>query len=162
MSLIRRLSPHRRRQGGMTLVEMIIVATLLLILASATIPVAKYSLRRSKEAELRLALRTMRTAVDEFKRYSDASLIPIELGTDGYPKDLETLLEPVDLVGQVDRQVRFLRRIPIDPMVGNNEDWILLSYQDEPDASSWGGENIFDVRSSSEGVGLNGLPYKEW
>lgn len=146
----------------MTLVEMIIVATLLLILASATIPVAKYSLRRSKEAELRLALRTMRTAVDEFKRYSDASLIPIELGTDGYPKDLETLLEPVDLVGQVDRQVRFLRRIPIDPMVGNNEDWILLSYQDEPDASSWGGENIFDVRSSSEGVGLNGLPYKEW
>ena len=146
----------------MTMVEMIIVATLLLILAGATVPVAKYSLRRSKEADLRLALRTMRNAIDEFKRYSDASLLPIELGTDGYPKDLETLLEPIDLVGQVDKQVRFLRRIPVDPMVGNNEDWILLSYQDEPDATSWGGENLFDVRSSSEGVGLNGIPYREW
>ena len=104
----------------------------------------------------------MRNAIDEYKRYSDFGLIPIDLGTDGYPKDLEVLVEGVDLVGQIDKKMRFLRKIPVDPMVGNDEDWLLLSYQDEPDASSWGGENVFDVHSSSQGVGLNGIPYAEW
>ena len=108
------------------------------------------------------ALRDMRNAIDEFKRYSDAGLIPVDLGTDGYPSEMEALLEGVDLVGQVDKKVRFLRRIPIDPMVGSNEEWRILSTQDEPDAAFWGGENVFDVRSSSQGVGLNGVPYSEW
>lgn len=144
------------------MIEMVVVAAVLLILAAATLPVAKYSVKRSKEIELRAALRDMRNAIDEYKRYSDHGLLPVDLGTDGYPKELEILVEGVDLVGQVDKRVRFLRRIPVDPMVGTDEEWILLSYQDEPDATSWGGENVFDVRSSSQGVGLNGIPYAEW
>lgn len=144
------------------MVEMIIVATLLLILAGVTLPFARYSIRRGKEAELALALRTMRNAIDEYKRYSDAGLIPLELGAEGYPKELEDLTQPIDLVGQVDRQVRFMRRIPIDPMTGSDETWILLSVGDEPESNFWGGENVFDVRSGSEGVGLNGIPYRKW
>lgn len=152
----------RNRQAGLTLIEMVVVVALLTILASISLPVAKYSARRAKEIELRSALRDMRNAIDEYKRYSDAGLIPIDLGTDGYPKELEVLVEGIDLVGQVDKKVRFLRRIPIDPMVGTDEEWRLLSYQDEPDSSFWGGENVYDVRSSSAGVGLNGIPYAEW
>jgi general secretion pathway protein G len=124
-------------------------------------PVVKYSAKRAKEAELRLALRSVRNAVDEYKRYSDAGLIPVELGTDGYPKELEVLVEGVEVVGQIDKTIRFLRRIPVDPMTGEDE-WLLRSYQDEWDASSWGGENVFDIASKSEGVGLNGVPYSEW
>ncbi|MCH9648513.1 MAG: type II secretion system GspH family protein [Deltaproteobacteria bacterium] len=153
---------RRQAQRGFTLVELIIVAILMLILAGVTLPVAKYAIKRHKEADLRLALREMRNAVDEYKRYSDAGLIPVDLGTDGYPKELEILVEGVDLVGQIDKRARFLRRIPIDPMVGTDEDWLLLSYQDEPDSGSWGGENVFDIRSSSAGTGLNGIPYAEW
>lgn len=158
----RKLASDCQTQQGFTLVELIIVATLMLILAGVTLPVAKYAIKRHKEADLRLALREMRNAVDEYKRYSDAGLIPVDLGTDGYPKELEILVEGVDLVGQIDKKARFLRRIPIDPMVGTDEDWLLLSYQDEPDSGSWGGENVFDVRSSSVGMGLNGIPYAEW
>jgi len=146
----------------MSLVEMVVVVALLAILAGVTLPVAKYSVKRNKELDLRQGLRLMRNAVDEYKRYSDAGLIPLELGSQGYPTDMEVLLEGVDLVGQVDKKVRFLRRIPLDPMVGNNEDWIFLSTEDEPESTSWGGENIFDIRSSSAGVGLNGIPYAEW
>ncbi|MCL4838636.1 MAG: general secretion pathway protein GspG [Thermoanaerobaculia bacterium] len=111
--------------------------------------------------ELRTALREMRAAIDEFKRYSDAGLIPIELGTDGYPKELEVLVEGVDVIGQIDRRVKFLRRIPIDPMTGE-EEWGMRSYQDDWDSTSWGGENVYDVYSLSEGVGLNGVPYTLW
>ena len=85
----------------------------------------------------------------------------LDLGTDGYPKELEVLVEGVDLVGQVDKRVKFLRRVPLDPMTGDDE-WGLRSFQDEPDSSSWGGENIFDVYSLSAGVGLNGVPYAQW
>lgn len=159
-----RRSSYRREapQRGFTLIEMVVVCAVMLILAGVSYPVAKYSIKRGKEAELRMALREMRNAVDEFKRYSDAGLIPLDLGTDGYPSEMEVLLEGVDLVGQIDKKVRFLRRVPIDPMVGSNEDWRILSTQDEPDAAFWGGENVFDVRSSSQGVGLNGVPYSEW
>ena len=100
-------------------------------------------------------------AIDEHKRYSDAGLIPVELGTDGYPRELEVLVEGVDVVGQVAKTARFLRRIPLDPMTGEAE-WGMRSYQDEWDSSSWGGENVFDVYSLSEGVGLNGVPYSLW
>lgn len=137
------------------------VAIILIVLASATFPVAKFASRRIKESELRHDLRSMRLAVDEYKRYSDAGLIPIDLGSEGYPKDLETLVEGVDLVGQVDKKARFLRRIPIDPMTGEAE-WGLRSFQDDPDSDSWGGENVFDVYSLSAGVGLSGVPYREW
>lgn len=137
------------------------VCSILVILAAMTVPVARYGVKRSKEADLRLALRTMRNAIDEHKRYSDAGLLPVELGTDGYPKDLETLVEGVELVGQIDSTVRFLRRVPIDPMTEEPE-WGLRSYQDEWDSDDWGGENVFDVYSLSNGIGLNGIPYSEW
>lgn len=151
----------RRRERGFTLAELVMVAAILIILAAVTLPVGRYTHKRMKETELRAALREMRYAIDEHKRYSDAALIPVDLGTDGYPKDLEVLVEGVQLVGQVDKKVKFLRRIPVDPMTGEAE-WGLRSYQDEPDSKSWGGENVYDVYSLSEGVGMNGVPYAEW
>ena len=146
---------------GYTLVELVVVCSLLVILAAVALPTAKYSIKRGKEMELRQALRQMRNAIDEFKRYSDAGLIPIELGTDGYPSELEVLVEGVEVIGQIDKSVRFLRRIPVDPMTGEAE-WGLRSFQDDFDSDSWGGENVFDVYSLSEGVGLDGVPYQEW
>jgi general secretion pathway protein G len=150
-----------RRQAGFTIAEMVMVAAILSILAAAVVPIVHTTSRRTKEAELRSALRDMRYAIDEYKRYSDAGLLPVDLGTDGYPSELETLVEGVDIVGQVNRKARFLRRIPVDPMTGEAE-WGKRSYQDEPDSSSWGGENVYDVYSLSEGVGLNGVAYEEW
>ena len=147
--------------GGYTLVEMVVVCSLLAILAAVALPFGKYTVKRGKEAALRQSLREMRSAIDEYKRFSDFGLLPIELGTDGYPADLEVLVEGVELVGQVSRTMRFLRRIPVDPMTGEAE-WGLLSFQDEPDSNSWGGENVYDVYSLSEGVGLDGIPYREW
>ena len=152
---------HRRSERGVTLAELVLVCLLLVILAGLAVPLATYTVKRSKEIELRSALRELRTAVDEYKRFSDAGLIPVDLGTDGYPEDLEVLVEGVEMVGQIDKRARFLRRIPLDPMTGEAE-WGLRSYQDEPDTDSWGGENVFDVYSLSGGVGLNGVPYGEW
>jgi len=146
---------------GYTMVEMVVVCALLVILAAVALPTAKNSIKRGKEIALRQALRQMRNAIDEFKRYSDAGLIPIELGTDGYPSELEVLVEGVEVIGQIDKSVRFLRRIPVDPMTGEAE-WGLRSFQDDFDSDSWGGENVFDVYSLSEGVGLDGVPYQEW
>ncbi len=153
--------PTRRGSRGYSLAELVMVCAVLVVLAGVALPVAKYSVKRAKEAELRAALRQMRNAIDEYKRYSDAGLLPVDLGADGYPPDLETLVEGVDLVGQIDTKARFLRRIPLDPMTGDYE-WGLRSYQDDWDSTSWGGENVFDVYSLSEGVGLNGIPYYEW
>lgn len=150
-----------RHQSGFTLAEMVIVVALLGILVGVTLPVVKFTQKRSKEMELRHDLRQMRNAIDEFKRLSDLGLIPVDFGTEGYPADLEILVEGVELVGQVDKRARFLRRIPVDPMTGEAE-WGLRSFQDEPDSTSWGGENVYDVYSLSEGVGLNGVPYSEW
>jgi general secretion pathway protein G len=137
------------------------VCAVLAVLAGVALPVAKFSVKRSKEMELRQHLRIMRNAIDEYKRFSDAGLIPIDLGTDGYPEDLEVLVEGVELVGQVAKRVRFLRQIPVDPMTGE-EEWGKRSFQDDWDSTSWGGENVFDVYSLSEGVGLDGVPYSEW
>jgi general secretion pathway protein G len=149
------------RQAGFSIVELVVVCVLLTILAGITLPVTKFTHQRLKEAELRTALRQMRNAIDEHKRYSDAGLLPVELGTDGYPKSLEVLVEGIEVVGQLDRKVKFLRRIPIDPMTGEAE-WALRSYKDEPDADDWGGEDVFDVRSTSTRMGLNGIPYAQW
>lgn len=157
------LPRHRlnRSERGFTLAELVMVASILVILAAVTLPVAKFTARRTKEMELRAALREMRNAVDEYKRYSDMGLIPVDLGTDGYPAELEVLVEGVEVVGQVDKKLKLLRRIPLDPMTGQRE-WGLRSYQDEHDSDSWGGENVFDVYSLSNGVGLNKIPYREW
>lgn len=147
--------------GGYTLAELVMVCALLVILAGVAIPTARYSVKRAKEAELHLALRTLRNAIDEYKRYSDAGLLAVDFGTDGYPAELELLVDGVDVVGQIDKRIRFLRRVPLDPMTGTYE-WGLRSYQDDFDSTSWGGENVFDVYSLSVGVGLNRVPYEEW
>lgn len=154
--------PRRRRsQAGYTLAELVMVAAVMVILAGAALPAVKFTARRTKEMELRHHLRTMRAAIDEYKRYSDMGLIPVDLGTEGYPAELEVLVEGVELAGQVDRKLKLLRRIPVDPMTGEAE-WGMRSYQDEADSDSWGGENVYDVYSKSGGVGLNGVPYREW
>jgi len=152
---------RRRSERGFTLAELVMVAAVLVILASVTLPVAKFTARRTKEMELRSALRQMRNAIDEYKRYSDMGLIPVDLGTEGYPTDLDVLVDGVEVVGQVDKKLKLLRRVPLDPMTGERE-WGLRSYQDEPDSTSWGGENVYDVYSLSNGVGLNEVPYREW
>lgn len=153
--------PRRRSQRGFTLAELVMVGAVLVILASVTLPVAKFTARRTKEMELRAALREMRNAIDDYKRYSDSGYLTIDLGTEGYPAELEILVEGVEVVGQVDKKLKLLRRIPLDPMTGERE-WGMRSYQDEHDATSWGGENVYDVYSLSGGVGLNGVPYREW
>ena len=150
-----------RSRGGYSLVELVIVALVLTILAMVALPTGKHLIKRNKEAELRSGLRQLRFAIDEYKRYSDAGMIEQELGADGYPTEIEQLLEGVDLLGQLGRKARFLRRMPIDPMTGEAE-WGFRSYQDDWDSTSWGGENIFDVYSLSEGDGMNGVPYSQW
>ena len=150
-----------RGQAGYTLAELVMVASVMVILAGAALPAVKYTARRTKEMELRHHLRTMRGAIDTYKRYSDMGLLTRDIGAEGYPAELEELVEGVEIVGQIDRKIKLLRRIPVDPMTGVAE-WGLRSYQDEPDSDSWGGENVFDVYSLSNGVGLNGVPYREW
>jgi general secretion pathway protein G len=149
-----------KRQRGFTLAEMVMVVALVSLLATMALPVAKFTVKRRKEAELRLALRQMRDAIDEHKRLSDNGMIPIKLGGEGYPESLEVLVEGVDLIGQEVKR-KFLRRIPMDPMTKDYE-WGLRSYQDEPDSDSWGRQNVYDVYSLSDGVAIDGTEYKDW
>jgi len=150
-----------RRARGYSLTELVMVCACLVILTAMIVPVTRFGLVRQRELELKTALRTMRTAIDDYKRLSDQGLIPIDLGTEGYPKSLDVLAEGVDLVGQVKKKRRFLRKIPTDPMTGKAE-WGLRSYQDEPDSRSWGRQNVYDVFSLSDGVGLDKTSYKDW
>ena len=147
--------------AGFTMVEIAIVAAMIAILAAMAVPVARYSLRRQKELELRYQLRMMRDTIDKYKQMSDAGLIPLEVGGEGFPPDLETLVKGVNLVGQVSKKHRFMRKIPIDPMTSKAE-WGLRSYQDESDSFSWGGQNVYDVYSLSEARALDGTYYKDW
>jgi general secretion pathway protein G len=153
------------RDAGFTFVELLVVCTLLLILASAVMPLAKVTIQRQREAELRRALREMRTAIDKFKDAADMGQIgaqDMKTGAEGYPADLETLVEGVSVVGDASgRKLKFLRRIPIDPMT-NSMDWGLRSYQDKPDSTSWGGQNVFDVYTKSKGTALDGTKYIDW
>lgn len=150
----------RRGELGFTLAELVMVVALMSILSTMVLPVAKFTVKRRKETELRLALRQMRSAIDEHKRLSDQGMIPITLGGEGYPDELEALVEGVDLVGQPIPR-KFMRRIPMDPMTREYE-WGLRSYQDEFDSDSWGGENVYDVYSTSDGIALDGTEYKDW
>ena len=158
-----RLTTGRRRflgQSGMTLLELVVASGILLILASVALPTARLTIRRQKEVELRRVLREMRDAIDRYKDLADRNLIQVELGTEGYPPDLETLVKGVKLAGAVDRRVRFLRRIPEDPMTG--QAWGLRSVQDDADSQSWGGQNVFDVYCNSSGTALDGTKYSDW
>jgi general secretion pathway protein G len=145
----------------MTLLELIIASAILVTLASMALPLARVKIKREKERDLRRALREMRTAIDRYKDAADQNLIAIEAETEGYPPDLTTLVEGVQLAGKPDRKVRFLRRIPVDPMTGTS-DWELRCVQDEPDSRSWCGRNVFDVSSRSRGEALDGTRYNEW
>jgi general secretion pathway protein G len=152
-------------QRGYTFVELMVVSTLILILASAVMPLAKVTAVRQREAELRRALRDMRTAIDRFKDAADLGQIsPLELepGNENYPPDLETLVEGVAAANDATgRKLKFLRRIPVDPMTRSTE-WGLRSYQDNPDNTSWGGQNVFDVRTTFNATALDGTNYKDW
>jgi general secretion pathway protein G len=152
---------RRTWQAGFTLAELVMVCAILASLSLLAMPVVKYTKQRSQEMELRQDLREMRAAIDQYKRFSDQGLLPVDLGTEGYPKDLDSLVKGVELVGQVDKKMKFMRRIPVDPMTGKTK-WGLRSFQDEPDAESTGGEDVYDVHSMSPGVGLNGIPYRKW
>ena len=157
------MKSHRARQVGMTLLELIIACTILLILSSAALPIAKFTIVRERERELRRDLRDMRNAIDRYKDYADRGMIRTELGSEGYPPDLDTLVKGVALGGSgaSGKNVRFLRRVPVDPMTGQ-ADWGMRSIQDDPDSQSWGGKNVFDVYSKSQGTGLDGTKYTDW
>jgi general secretion pathway protein G len=154
---------------GFSLLEMIIVITILSVLTAAAIPLVRNTVKRERETELRIALRQLRQALDAYKRYHDQTnnggAIPIEWKTQsGYPKELELLVEgfiPANTVGTSGNKVKFLRRIPIDPMTGTAE-WGMRSYKDDHDSTSWGGEDVFDVYSNSDATALNGTKYKDW
>lgn len=152
---------------GFTLVEMLVTLTILAILASAILPLAKTAVKREKEIELKRNLRTIRESIDAYKRLADEKKIEVEEETEGYPPDLETLVNGVEVkVGSKEeksktRIIKFLRRIPKDPMT-NSDDWGLRSYQDDADSDVWGGENVYDVYTKSEGKALDGTKYKEW
>jgi general secretion pathway protein G len=150
-------------QTGMTLLELIISCSILLILSSAALPVARYSIVRQREAELHRDLREMRGAIDRYKDLADRNLIRVEVGSEGYPPDLETLVKGVALggAGATGKNMRFLRRVPVDPMTGH-PDWGMRSVQDDPDSQSWGGKNVFDVYSKSTGTALDGTKYSDW
>ncbi len=152
---------RRRSQAGVTLLELIIATSILLVLATAALPVVRFSVQRKKEAQLHDALRRIRNAIDSYKDYADRNLIRVEVGSEGYPPDLETLVKPIQVGAGSDRKVRFLRRIPVDPMTGRAE-WNLQSVQDDPESTSWGGKNVFDVHSKSQGTALDGTKYADW
>lgn len=146
---------------GFTLIELIATITILSILVGISLPLARNSLKRERERQLHEVLREMRTAIDKYKIESDNGRIEVPTDTEGYPQTLEALVDGVQLIGQAGKNIKFLRKIPLDPMT-NSTDWGLRSYQDEPTSQSWGGQNVFDVYSKSDGVAFDGTRYKDW
>jgi len=150
---------YRSSEAGMTLLELIIACSILMILSTAAMPLVRITIVRSREAELRRDLREMRNAIDHYKDMADTAAFQTEVTSNGYPPDLDTLVKGVVIAGN--KRVRFLRRIPVDPMTGQ-ADWGMRSIQDDPDTTSWGGGNVFDVFSKSQGTALDGTKYTEW
>jgi general secretion pathway protein G len=151
----------RAQQRGFTLIELIVTVFIISILVGLAIPLARNSIKREKEFELRAALREMRLAIDNYKNASDRGLIMQKVDTDGYPETLQVLVDGVQMTGTVDKKLKLLRRIPKDPMT-NSAEWGLRSYQDDPKMNSWGGQDVFDVYTKSEGTAFDGTKYKEW
>jgi general secretion pathway protein G len=150
-----------RRHSGFTLIELLVTVMIISILVGLAVPLARNSIKREKEFALRAALREIRTALDKYKDASDRGFIMMKIDTEGYPETLQILVDGVDAVGQVNKKLKFLRRIPIDPMTKSAE-WGQRSYQDDPKSTSWGGQNVFDVYTKSEGIALDGTKYSEW
>jgi general secretion pathway protein G len=151
-------SLRRGRTPGFTLIELIVATAILVILTGMALPLARVAIKREKERELRFDLWQMRDAIDRYKDAADRQAFQIKVGTEGYPPDLDTLVKGVDANG---KKIRFLRKIPVDPMTGKAE-WGQRSVQDDPDSDSWGGQNVFDVYSQSLGTAMDGSKYKEW
>jgi general secretion pathway protein G len=151
----------RPQHRGFTLIELIITVFIISILVGLAIPLARNSIKREKEFELRSALREMRVAIDNYKNASDRGLIMSKVDTEGYPETLQVLVDGVQMTGTVDKKLKLLRRIPKDPMTKSGE-WGLRSYQDDPKMNSWGGQDVFDVYTKSEGTGFDGTKYKDW
>jgi len=150
---------------GFTLIEMLVTVAILAILAAAIMPLSKVAVKREKEIELRRNLRLMREAIDAYRKLADEKKIKTEENTEGYPPDLETLIKGVEIQEKGDKSptkiVKFLRRIPKDPMT-NSFDWGLRSYQDDPDSDIWGEENVYDIYTKSRATALDGTEYKDW
>ncbi|MGC1684543.1 MAG: type II secretion system protein [Candidatus Acidiferrales bacterium] len=155
------VNPQRVSAKGMTLIELVITCAILIVLSTASLPVTRYVMVRKQEAELRYDLREMRDAIDRYKDLADKNQIQIKVGTEGYPPDLDTLVKGVQLAGAPDRHMRFLRNIPVDPMTGKT-DWGMRSVQDDADSNSWGGQDVFDVFTTSTGTALDGTKYSDW
>lgn len=153
-----RLSPG---QTGFTLIELVVTTAILMILASVALPIARVSVQRQKEVELRQDLYDMRNAIDRYKDAADRNQIQVKAGTEGYPPDLETLVEGVALAGKPGERIRFLRAVPVDPMTGQ-KNWGLRCVQDDPNSNSWCGDDVFDVYSQSTGTALDGSQYSNW
>jgi general secretion pathway protein G len=153
----------RRRPNtrGFSLVELVATVTIIAILVGMALPLARNSLKREREIELRQALREMRVALDKWKEASDGGRIEVPNDTEGYPQTLDVMVDGVQLIGQAGKTFKLLRKIPTDPMT-NSTDWGMRSYQDEPTAGSWGGQNVFDVYSKSDGIAFDGTRYKDW
>jgi general secretion pathway protein G len=148
----------QKRQLGMTLVELIVAIAIMAILATGVLPITRTVVKREREKELRAALWMMRDAIDRYKDAADRKAFQIKLGSEGYPPDLDTLVKGVDVQG---KKVRFLRHIPMDPMMHGTE-WGMRSMQDDPASESWGGQAVFDVYSKSPGTALDGTKYSDW
>lgn len=147
-----------QREYGLTFVELIVTVAILSILAMAALPVARFQVKRQNERELRRDLWMMRDAIDKYKDAADRGAFQTKVDSQGYPPDLQTLVNGVDVQG---KKLKFLRRIPVDPMTGNAE-WGLRSMQDDPDSDSYGGQSVFDVHSKSQGTALDGTKYSTW
>jgi general secretion pathway protein G len=165
-----RITRTKRRlpaDAGFTLLELIVSCTILTLLATMAIPIARYTAQREREAQLRYDLRYIREAIDRYKDLADHGQIRVDATTGGYPPDLETLVKGVPLTSTSGlgnsggKNIHFMRSIPVDPMTGKAE-WGLRSSEDDPDSTSWGGQNIFDVYSKSQGTAINGTKYSEW